>query len=547
MMKKLSILFFTALICCLFVSACADKQNTAVVPEQKTEEESETLGKSSYFSFPGDEPNTLDPQCTSEHYNVPLNVFDRLVEVKTVDGENRLVPSLAESWVVSEDGLVYTFTLREGVKFSNGSPLTSGDVKFSMERLLTHPRSRNQDIAVSIVGADQLRAKDAEHLEGFRVIDDLNFEITLQYPYGPFLACLSTPGASILDEETVRAAGDKFGIDVQQTVGTGPFVLEEWKAGSEITMAKNRNFWGEPAKCDGLRMIFLSGRVSPLTLFQEGVLDILDLELLGSEKEYLLHGDIYQSLIVSGPRVGITYLAMNETAPQLRDVRVRKALQLALDRHAIMNAMINGQGYVENGIFPHGLIGFNPDLPEIPFDVEQAKQLLAEAGFPDGFELDVYYPENSAKNSKSLCEIISYMWEKIGVTMNIMEVDDTYFVNIRQHGKLPAYISTWSADFDDPDNFIYTFFGTPENTFARSLFYRNSDVIKRVRKARAIVDHDERMAEYQELERIIVQEDAAWIPLYSAQHNFVVGKRVKGFEVSWNGWSSTRYQNVSVD
>ena len=130
--------------------------------------------------------------------------------------------------------------------------------------------------------------------------------------------------------------------------------------------------------------------------------------------------------------------------------------------------------------------------------------------------------------------------------MNIMEVEDTYFVNTRQRGKLPAYVSTWSADFDDPDNFIYTFFGTQENTFARSLFYRNSDV-KRVQGARAIVDHDERMAEYQELERIIVQDDAAWIPLYSSQHNFVVAKNVKGFEVSWNGWSSTRYQNVSVE
>ncbi len=489
----------------------------------------------------------MDPQCTSEHYNIPLNVFDRLVEVKTVDGENQLVPSLAESWNVSSDGLTYSFKLREGVKFSNGSPLTASDVKFSMERLLTHPKSRNHDIAVSIVGADQLRSKAADSLEGFRIIDDLNFEITLQYPYGPFLACLSTPGASILDEETVTAAGDKFGTDIQETIGTGPFVLEDWKIGSEITMKKNKNFWGEPAKCDGLRMIFLTGKVSPLTLFQEGTLDILDLELIGSEAEYLLHGDIYQSMIVSGPRVGITYLAMNETAPQLRDVRVRKALQLALDRNAIMNAVISGQGYVENGIFPHGLIGFNPDLPEIPYDIEQAKKLMEEAGFADGFELDVYYQTNSAKNFRSLCEIISYMWEMIGVKMNVMEVEDTYFVNTRQRGKLPAYVSTWSADFDDPDNFIYTFFGTQKNTFSRGLFYRDMDIIKRVQDARAIVDHDERMAEYQDLERIIVQEDAAWIPLYSSQHNFVVAEKVKGFEVSWNGWSSTRYQNVSVE
>ena len=104
-MKKLSVIFLTALICCLLMSACVDKQNTAVVPEQKTEEDSETLRQSSYFSFLGDEPNTMDPQCTSEHYNVPLNVFDRLVEVKTVDGENQLVPSLLSPGVFRMMGL----------------------------------------------------------------------------------------------------------------------------------------------------------------------------------------------------------------------------------------------------------------------------------------------------------------------------------------------------------------------------------------------------------------------------------------------------------
>lgn len=544
--SKLSVLLLSALMCFFMLCACTKKQDDAVVPDSKAEKSAEAPEYSRYFGFPGDEPNTLDPQCTSEFYNVPLNVFDRLVEVKTVDGDNQLVPSLAESWEISDDALTYTFHLREGVKFSNGSPLTANDVKFSMERVLKHPKSRNQDVAMGILGASALRAKNAESLEGFRIVDNLTFEIELEYPYGPFLACLSTPGASILDEETVTAAGDKFGTDITQTVGTGPFVLADWKKGAEIIMVRNDDFWGEPAKADGLRMVFLTGKVSPLNLFQEGVLDILDLELVGSEAEYLIHGDIYQKMLVSGPRVGITYIALNETAVQLRDVRVRKALQLALDRNAIMNAVVNGQGYVENGIFPHGLIGYNPNLAEIPYDLDEAKRLMEEAGFPDGFELEIYYQQNSAKNYKNLLQIISSMWEKIGVKTVVMEVEDSYFMNMRQRGKLPSYVSTWSADFDDPDNFIYTFFGTQENTFARSLFYRNYDVIKRVQSARAIVDPDERIAEYQDLEKIIVHEDAAWIPLYSSQHIFVVGERVKGFEVSWNGWSSTRYQNVSV-
>ncbi len=538
------------LFCAFFLlTGCSDLKPESILPAaDEAEEQTGAVNLENFLGFAGEEPNTMDPQCTSGYYNVPLNVFDRLVEVKVENGETELVPSLAESWEISDDGLTYTFHLREGVKFSNGNPLTSGDVRFTLERLLTHPKARNQDIAISIVGAEALRAKNAEKLEGFREIDDLNFEVTLEYPYGPFLACLSTPGASILDEETVTEAGDRFGTDVSMTIGTGPFVLSEWKTGAEIVMTKNQAFWGEPAKCDGLRMIFLSGRVSPLTLFQDGTLDILDLEQIGSEAEYLIHGDIYQPLLVSGPRVGITYIALNETSAQLRDVRVRKALQLALDRHAIMNAVISGRGYVENGIFPHGLIGYNPELPEIPYDVEEAKQLMKEAGFEDGFELDIYYyTSSSSQTTKNLLEIVSYMWEKIGVKVNINEVAESYYMTARQHGKLPSYAATWSADFNDPDNFIYTFFGTQENTFARSLFYRNNDVIKRVRDARAIVDKEERIAEYQDLEKIIIQDDAAWIPLYSSQHLFLVSERVKGFEVSWNGWSSTRYQNVYLE
>lgn len=137
-------------------------------------------------------------------------------------------------------------------------------------------------------------------------------------------------------------------------------------------------------------------------------------------------------------------------------------------------------------------------------------------------------------------------WAQIGVQASVVEVDSGSFTDQRAAGELDAYTGEWSADFNDPDNFIYTFFGNLENTKTRGLFYSNEEVINRVAAARGIVDEDQRVAEYQALEQLLIQEEAVWVPLYSREHLYVVSPRVSGFTVSWNGWSSNYYRNVSV-
>ena len=509
--------------------------------------DAETKGTGSrYLSIVDDEPETTDPQCTTEYYTIPLNVYDRLVEVKTDRGERSFVPSLAASWEISDDGLTYTFHLREGVKFSNGSPLTSDDVKFTFERLLTHEESVNQDLVMSIQGADALRNKRSGTLEGFEVLDDLNFRITLAYPYGPFLANLSTAGASILDKETVTEFGDQYGKKLEATVGTGAFQMESWTTGEEIILRQNPNYWGEKPGCDGLQMMFLTDTVSLGSFYEVGQLDILDLEYLGNEAEYYIHGDIYRKNLVRGPRVGITYVALNESIKPLDDVRVRKAMQLSLNRNLLMQAMVGGRGNVENGIFPYGLLGHNRDLATIPYDLEEAKSLLEQAGYGNGFDFNIYCTDDTSDSEMDQLGLIASMWEKVGIRTTIVTKDSEEYLRLRKAGKLSGYVATWSADFNDPDNFIYTFFGTEENSKGRSLCYSDKTVMERIEKARSIVDEESRIKEYQDLEKKIVQEDAAWIPLYSRLHLFVVSDRVEGFEVSWNGWSSTDYRNVSI-
>ncbi len=533
------------LLALVFLCTACGNQKTTPTP---TEAAGQELDTSSFLVAIEEEPDTVDFQCTSIHYTIATNVFDRLVEMRPDnDGNVTAMPSLAESWKKSEDGRTYTFHLREGVTFSNGAELTSSDVLYSFKRLLTHPDSCNQDIAEIILGASALEAGETDELEGFKVLDDLDFSITLEQPFEAFLACLSMPGASIMDENTTLEAGDLFGTDAAHTIGTGPFVLEQWKPGKGMLLVANDNCWDDAPKSAGLDLRFITDPEEIRMMFENGKLDILDLDDQGSAAEFFIHGDIYQDRIQKVPQIGISYIALNEKVAPLDDVRVRKALQLSLDRSTLLDVVYSGRGLVENGIFSHGLYGFDPDLPAIPYDTKQAQKLLEEAGQDDGFDLTFSVKSSSTQAEMTLAEHAVEMWKAIGVNASIDVVNEDEFMSLRKSGDLACYTATWTADYNDPDNFIYTFFGSPENTEFRSLCYPKTDIMDRVRDARTITDSDKRLAEYRDLERTIVQDDAAWVPLFSRTRLYVTSERLAGFQHAWNGSVKNVYRTMSVE
>ena len=417
---------------------------------------------------------------------------------------------------------------------------------YTVTRLLTHPDACNRDIAEGIAGAEQLENGEADRLSGFEILSDLDFTITLEKPFEAFLACLSMPSASIMDEETTSAAGDRFGLDPACTIGTGSFILQSWVPGEGMLLAANPNCWDGPPRCAGLDLRFVTEAETIRSMFEKGELDILDLDDLGNSAEFFIHGDIYQGRLYQVQQIGTTYIALNESIKPLDDVRVRKALQLALNRMVLLDAVFSGRGLVENGIFSHGLYGFNPGLPEIPYAPEEAKALLAEAGYPDGFDLVISVRASSTPWVMTLVEFTASMWEKIGVRASFEVMDESEFMRLRKSGALACYAATWIADYNDPDNYMYTFFGSPENTTFRSLCYPREDIMARVRAARAIPDAEARVEEYRELEKIIVHDDAAWIPLFSRLRYYVTSERVEGFRVSWNGSVKNNYRHMTV-
>lgn len=549
-LKKAGLLL-AAVLTAVSVSACAEAGKESTLQPEKNEAENTSSEEESavldYLVSIEDEPDTVDFQCTSVHYTIAQNVFDRLVEMEKDDeGGVKILPSLARSWDISQDRRCYTFHLRGDVAFSNGEALTSSDVRYSLERLLSHPDSCNQDIAEMIEGAVDLENGEADSLKGFEILNDLDFSITLTQPFEAFLACLSMPGASIMDEQTTREAGERFGKEPAWTVGTGPFILEKWEPSKGMRLLANKNCWSGKPSCEGLELLFMTESEEARQMFENGELDVLDLDELGDLAEFFIHGDIYQGNLREVQPIGITYIALNESVGPLADKRVRKALQLSLNREALLDAAYSGRGSVENGIFPHGLYGYDPDLPEIPCDPDAAKKLLEEAGYPDGFDLTVSVKSSSTQWELSLMTLASYMWEKVGVRAKIELLDENEFMRLRKSGSLSCYTATWTADYNDPDNFIYTFFGNKANTSFRSLCYPREEIMKRVRDARTIADPGARLKEYRELEKIIVQEDAAWIPLFSRLRYYVVSNRTEGFKASWNGSVKNNYRHMSV-
>ena len=551
MKKKISLMLAAALTAGLALTGCGGSKtsdttdNTAGAENESTAEvkgvDVDTTGY--LVAALNADIQTADVQKTSKDYEVPFNIFDRLVDVEVgTDGNSKIVPSLAESWDISDDGLEYTFHLRQGVKFHNGNDFTAEDVAYTFHRMLTVEGGVNTEFIDQIKGADELLAGETDTLEGVEVVDDYTIKVTLKEPFAGFLASISSPGVSIYDSEATEAAGDQFGMDPAVTVGTGPFEFSSWSFNNQLVLTRNEDYWKGASKLPGVVIKIIPDTETQSMMFESGELDILDLDYAADSVDRFT--ETYPDQIVQGPRVGIVYFTMNFNKEPFQDVRVRKAVQMSIDRQAILDALYGGRGQVEQGIFPHGLIGFNPDQEEIKYDPEAAKALLA--GYADGFDMEIAADSSASDTMTMALEIVSDQLAEVGIRAEIKNYDESTWLETRKSGELGSFISTWSADYNDPDNFIYTFFGNEEKTRIRSINYPDTEVMERVAKARTIVNEDERLAEYKALEEKIIHEDAAWVPMFSRLHLFAVSKRVQGFAPLWSGLSDQLFYNISL-
>lgn len=543
MLKKVLVLLLAVSMIFTF-TACG---NNNTVASGDGDSSSESQEKRVFIVPYGSDPGTADVAKTTAEYGLPLNIFERLVESETVGpGVSELVPGLAETWEVDESGMVYTFNIRKGALFHNGEEVTAEDVAFTFDRMLNpETEGLNTDFFDMIVGADARMNGDADNTAGLKVIDKYTLEITIEEPFAPFVAGLATPAGSVYSKKAVEAAGEQFGIEAKLTIGSGPFQLEEWVVNDKIVMSTFKDYWKGRAQFDELMFKIIPDSETARMLFEKGELDLFDLDNARSQIPYFTTSDKWKDNIVSGPRVGVYYYCINEKIEPLDNVKVRKALQMAIDRQSILEKMYYGKGRLVDSVIPPGLYGYNPDIEKIVYDPEKAKALLVEAGYPDGFDMEIAQVSDSPSSLK-INEVVQADLLKIGINVTITQSDSSTFYGIRKTGELPTYYSDWSADFNDPDNFIYTFF-SEKNSPNRSFNYTNKEVQADIEKARVMTNPEERIALYQEIEKTIVHDDAAWIPLFELDHLFVLQEYVDNYQVAWNGWGNQSYYSIEIN
>ena len=492
--------------------------------------------------------DTMDVHQNTSDYMIPLNIYERLFDIRVeADGSTSLAKGLAEDWSVSEDGLCYRFTLRSDACFSDGSPVTASDVAFTFTRMLALPESRQTDFADMIRGAEAVMAGEADVLEGIRVLDEKNQEITLTEPYAGYLYQLATPSCSIFSEKCVTEAGESFGKTAEQTVGSGPYMLTEYTK-TRITL--ERNPWyhcheGEELTVRRAEFQILAPALID-KMFRNGELDLLDMNQLNPEiVESVYNTSEWRGRMISYPRVEVQYIMLNVETPPLNDLRIRKAVQMAVDRQRILDELCNGEGRLVDGIYPKGLIGYSEQNQGwLKHDPEAAATLVSQVPEAADFRLELAANSQSAIRTLRMLEMIRQDLEAVGLNVSVVSYDDESRMQLRREGALMAYTGEWSADFNDPDNFIYTFFGSRAKTLARSGNYSDETVMERIAAARTIQDQKKRLAEYAELERILIRDEAVWVPLFSTVHNFVLGDRLERFTPFWAGWGSLYLKDV---
>ncbi|GAB6907418.1 Glutathione-binding protein gsiB [Desulfosarcina cetonica] len=495
-----------------------------------------------------EDPKTADCQTTFEFYMLPLNIFDRLVEAVTVGpGKSELVPGLAEKWEISADGKIYTFHLRKGVLFHNGEELTAADVVYTFDRMLNPAtKALNTAILDFVDGATERLNGKADAVKGLQAIDRYTVRITLREAYAPFVAVMASPQASIFNRKFTTAAGGQFGLTPETTCGTGPFILKTYVLNDRQELVANDKYFRGRPKLDRIVVRVVADPETLRLLFETDELDVFDCDYAIAQISYFYQSEKWKDHIISGPRVGIYYFSMNQRLKPFDDLRVRKAFQMAIDRELILEKQFYGKGKIENAVIPRGLACFSPDGPTIKYNPEAAKALLAEAGYPNGVDITIAQVSSWSAKWQDINLIVQSMVKKAGFNVTIKQMDEAAYYATRKTGDVESYAQNWAADFNDPDNFLYTFF-SERGTLVRSLNNHDPAVFKGIDDARTMTDPTQRCALYRQLENRIVYEDVAWVPLFSLDHTYVVQPRVKHFVVPWNGWSDMNYFLTEVE
>ena len=450
---------------------------------------------------------TLDPIFTIQNADIWVmnNMNSLLVRVnrEATDVE----PDLAESWEISEDGLTYTFHLREGLKFSDGSPLKASDVKFSLERL--------RDVEGSIM------AGMFSVISGIETPDDRTVVITLNQQSAPAMAAFAMFSAAVLPEATVTEAGEDFG---NNPVGAGAFMLDEWRRGEYLRLVKNPNYWeADRVQLDAVEWVYIPNDNTRILKLQAGEVDAIIFVPFNRVAELEADPNINVHL---DPSSRMDHMLVNHSHPPLDDLRVRQALYHAIDRQSVVDAVTFGYGKVANSFIPAGAMFYNPDNPDYAFDPDKAKALLAEAGV-ENLTLDFLITAGDSVHDQ-IGVIVKDQLGKVGVDVNLIKQEEGQQWDSTVAGDYDISINYWTNDVIDPDQkSTFCVYGDDEN-LSYYTRYKNPEVTALVEQGRVELDAEKRRQIYYDIQRI-AKDDVHWIDMYYSPFRNASRSNVKNF------------------
>ncbi|MBS8225342.1 ABC transporter substrate-binding protein [Vannielia litorea] len=466
------------------------------------------------------EPKSLDPAAVTavNDFRILVNLYEGLTRYKP--GTLEVAPGLAESWEVSDDGTEYTFKLREGVTFHDGTPFNAEAVKFNFDRML------NEDHPYHNTGPFPL-AFFFSSVEETTAVDDLTVQFKLSAPYAPFLSNLAYPTGLMVSPAAVEAGGADFG---RSPVGTGPFKFVEWRANEAVVIDKYEDYWGEPAGAQAVVFRPIEDSNTRVAEMIAGGIDMM-VEVPPTALSQF-EGDGFNVVEQAGPHVW--FLILNAKEGPMADKKVRQAVNYAINKEAIVNDVLEGTAEVAAGPTPPAFAwAYNDELSPYPYDPEKAKELLAEAG-AEGASLTFYVTEGGSGmlDPVAMGTAIQADLAAVGLDVSIETYEwNTFLGNVNPglEGKADMAEMAWMTN--DPDTLPYLALRTdawPENGGFNSGYYSNPKVDELLESARTAIDQDERAALYKKMQAI-VQEDAPWVFVANWKQNAVTSDRVENF------------------
>ena len=468
------------------------------------------------------EPVNLDPpQVTDLNSN---RVGRRIVEtlVTFPEESTQIVPGLAESWTISKDGLQYTFKLRRGITFHDGTPLNAEAVKFSIERQINpnHPAYK--------LGKYPFANFFFGNVKAVEVLSEERVAFLLNEARASFIAVLAQGAASIVSPTAVMKWGPDYPT---HPVGTGPFRFASWDRGQRVVLEKNPTYWKYPVKVERVIYRPIVEDQARLTELLTGTLDVI----VGVPADFVSQLE-QNAKITLLKQVGahVWYLGMNNQKKPFDDKRVRQALNYAVNKDAIVKDVLKGTGAASRGPVLPGTWGADPALKPYPYDPERAKKLLAEAGYPSGFSTTLWVPESGSgmQAPVAMSTVMQSNLKAVGVNVSLQTMEwGAYLAKLRTKEQ-ELFALSWMAGTEDPDMVMYPLLHSSQWTPVgpNRALYKNARFDTLLQQARLTTDQAKRAQLYREAQRVLV-DDAPWVFVDHEIQIAALSKRVQGFKL----------------